>query len=553
MTSTVIHIEYICFIIPGIVFLVNTYGQLSRIEENGMPEIGRSSSRECTFHIETHLLNCSFRDLSCIPNGVPSNTEILQLSHNSIARLKTNDFKLMSSLKQLNLSFNVLSILEGGSLNGLAKLRTLDLSFNIISQIQLPFLSSVMSLQQLNFTSNSLYSFISENVTHPHLQTLILSRNRLGFFPNCTHKDGNMFPKLESLDLQGNSINVFTRDDFRGLAALEQLNLGRNQIKTIKTDCFRFAENLKSLKLDYNDLSSVDVNAFISNSLENLTLAKSKFCLNLTSSKTITFQKLPNLRLLNLGSCTFTTSLRSEAYSYLLSQQHHLEFLNLYMTRLNKTKLFYLIGRLTNVKHLAISDNTFDNLERATFETISKSLESLFMSKIRISTINQTSLPTILWTKLKEIDLTANPWNCDCGLVWFRKWLRTTNVTVKGYRKNPHEYECSAPTPYDKTPLSRMFHPTEIECFSSSADWCLDIVAGAISTVYSLILICAVIHRLRWHIRYWLFLYQVSYESLIIVLYTIHCVHFLVYVTDVCTIVFCIKFKKMQLAAYVEY
>ena len=44
--------------------------------------------------------------------------------------------------------------------------------------------------------------------------------------------------------------------------------------------------------------------------------------------------------------------------------------------------------------------------------------------------INPTSFPTNVLQSLQVLDLTNNNFICTCDLMWFRNWIRGTNVNI---------------------------------------------------------------------------------------------------------------------------
>ena len=139
----------------------------------------------------------------------------------------------------------------------------------------------------------------------------------------------------------------------------------------------------------------------------------------------------------------------------------------------------------------------------------------------KIAIINRTSLPEKLWSRLIRIDLSGNPFVCDCSLIWFRRWIQTTNVSIfrtKEGRSNIKEYKCNGPSELHGVPIVELSNPTVEECMQASYDWVF-----LVMLILSLALIIAssvasLLHRFRWHVKYWVFLYQVI---LVLVVYDI--------------------------------
>jgi len=137
------------------------------------------------------------------------------------------------------------------------------------------------------------------------------------------------------------------------------------------------------------------------------------------------------------------------------------------------------------------------------------------MRNIGVKTVNYTSLPRALWSNLRQLDLSNNPYVCDCQLVWFQRWLMkayTTSTTVIGLY-DPTAYRCSYPVEDAGKSIiglgGRMPKLNALTCFKSPPDWCLgqQILFAIVTSLVSFIV--SIVHRYRWHVRHWQFALQV--------------------------------------------
>ena len=83
-------------------------------------------------HVSSTSWIASGMDLTEVPSNIPSNTTVLDLSHNNITVLKVDSFHNLTDLRELHLSYNHLRDIQNGSLNGLVNLQILSLSFNCL-------------------------------------------------------------------------------------------------------------------------------------------------------------------------------------------------------------------------------------------------------------------------------------------------------------------------------------------------------------------------------------------------------------------------------------
>ncbi|XP_011605484.1 leucine-rich repeat-containing protein 17 [Takifugu rubripes] len=99
-------------------------------------------------------MDCSNRDLSEVPAGIPEDVVHIDLSNNSINHLKAKDFLGTKSLKVLNISNNNMQHADTGSFSGLLHLQKLDLSNNSLHFIQYGVLEDLYFLSELKLGGN---------------------------------------------------------------------------------------------------------------------------------------------------------------------------------------------------------------------------------------------------------------------------------------------------------------------------------------------------------------------------------------------------------------
>ncbi|XP_056137950.1 leucine-rich repeat-containing protein 17-like [Lampris incognitus] len=99
-------------------------------------------------------LDCSHRNLTEVPSGIPDDIVHMDLSRNSIRHLRARDFQEAGSLRTLNLSSNHLDHIEKASLFGLLHLHELDISDNSLHFIQYGVLEDLYFLSHLKLGGN---------------------------------------------------------------------------------------------------------------------------------------------------------------------------------------------------------------------------------------------------------------------------------------------------------------------------------------------------------------------------------------------------------------
>uniref|UniRef100_A0A3P8V623 Leucine-rich repeat-containing protein 17-like n=1 Tax=Cynoglossus semilaevis TaxID=244447 RepID=A0A3P8V623_CYNSE len=123
---------------------------------NPIPYQGKpDATTSChTYHFPEMRMDCSKRGLTEVPTGIPDDVVQIDLSFNSIHRLRAKDFQTARSLKSLNLSNNNIEHIDPASLSGLLHLRELDLADNGLHFIQYGVLEDLYFLSQLKLEGN---------------------------------------------------------------------------------------------------------------------------------------------------------------------------------------------------------------------------------------------------------------------------------------------------------------------------------------------------------------------------------------------------------------
>ncbi|XP_041942036.1 leucine-rich repeat-containing protein 17 [Alosa sapidissima] len=107
-----------------------------------------------TYLVPRPLLDCTSRDLKYVPADIPPDIVNMDMSTNSIQRLRPRDFATAKDLKTLNLSSNSLESIDTAAFAGLLYLRELDLSNNSLQFFQYGVLEDLYFLKRLSLGGN---------------------------------------------------------------------------------------------------------------------------------------------------------------------------------------------------------------------------------------------------------------------------------------------------------------------------------------------------------------------------------------------------------------
>lgn len=439
---------------------------------------------EANLHIKSFEMhdNSLIRD---IPAKLFSKLSISQLdfSGNYIARVDPNAFVGQEeSLTDINLSNNSLSVLPNWSL--LKNLENLDLSGNTISNIQDNVFAQNRQLKTLRIERNRICNLYPNalNETKQQLELLDLSNN---CFSNVPASSLRNFQKLAYLDLSANRITDVPNLQFMNMPSLRELRLNDNSIQNIQSLAFMNVPNLELLNLARNKLQSLDTNRFQSfdnlavmdltgnrlskivtsaysnmKSLKQLLLDDN----NITTVETLAISSLPQLQLVTMQRNNLQ-SLSRNAFDSLPSMQ----VLLLGGNKLQGLDAGMMSGMPT-LQQLNLHDNNLTAIQPSTFDPVPQ-LTTLDLGRNKIQTLSPDlfkKLAKLFWldlsqnrlssldtgtfsTKISNMILQGNSWQCDTKLDWFVNWLVANNVRT--FLPGQPEVTCAGPPDYAGTLL----------------------------------------------------------------------------------------------------
>lgn len=183
-----------------------------------------ASGFEGAIRLET--LNLSHNQINAIDSRTFTLPNLcdLDLSNNNLTKLDDHTFDKLVNLKQLNLSFNTIGNLNMKTFTQLINLEDLNLRRTNISHIQSGTFSHQYKLVALDLSENNLKK-LDFNLFLPilhDLQSLRLSTNQL---KDLNGFRNSLFPRLNSLDVQGNEFNCSYLSQFMGSINWEKIHL----------------------------------------------------------------------------------------------------------------------------------------------------------------------------------------------------------------------------------------------------------------------------------------------------------------------------------------
>ncbi|XP_026155776.1 toll-like receptor 13 [Mastacembelus armatus] len=285
------------------------------------------SLKNCTITYSADVfVNCADRKLVTVPDDIPRDATITELSSNNLKQISREDFRDMSKLRILILNNNKIAHVDDGSFIHLGALKYLDMSSNQLTILTAKLFQGLSNLNLLDLSSNyvqfihnSTFQFLPglhtvklgdnqlQQITDiqpilqvPHLQVLSLG---CSLFSSFDTKDLplNMSSGLKVLEISGNNLENFSIST-PIFPHLETIDIsGCNQPLVLKWDIpdKTFLKNITRLIINNAEFPFRNVQKVLMSldSLMHLTLDYSK----LVNKRVLaTVCKIPTLRILDL-------------------------------------------------------------------------------------------------------------------------------------------------------------------------------------------------------------------------------------------------------------
>ncbi|XP_076800581.1 toll-like receptor 7 isoform X1 [Clavelina lepadiformis] len=218
-----------------------------------------------------------------------SMTTILNLSHNKISEIRSDDLKHLIYLCSIDLSYNVFKKIDHLAFVSLSNLRQIDfvlkdvdpnVGFDFLCKLnfsaQIKFRWKMFDIQLFSFLVN--WNRIYHNCKASSVMELNIAHNDLravGLL--IKHGVLQFMPELRYLVLSGCNIFSPVSDDwFHGLSHLERLDMSHNNLALVPSTALRTTTKLHVLNLDHNNIIELMGNLSFLTDLKELTIAHNK-------------------------------------------------------------------------------------------------------------------------------------------------------------------------------------------------------------------------------------------------------------------------------------
>ncbi|XP_078414721.1 leucine-rich repeat and immunoglobulin-like domain-containing nogo receptor-interacting protein 2 [Cetorhinus maximus] len=404
----------------------------------------------CECAAQSKSVTCHRKRLTVIPEGIPIETKILDLSKNKLKNINPDEFASYTLLEVIDLSENIITIVEPGSFSNLFNLRSLRLRSNRLKLIPLGVFTGLSNLTMLDISENKIVILLDYTFQDlRNLKSLEVGDNDLVYI---SHRAFSGLLALEQLTLEKCNLTAVPTEALSHLHSLTHLRLCHLHINAIHAYSFKKLYRLKHLEIDHWPLLDV----LPANSLHGLNLTSLSITnTNLSAIPNGVFKHLIYLVYLNLSYNPISTVESGMLQDLIRLQELHLVRAQL-LTIEPRSFKGLLALRVLNVSH-----NLLDTLEESAFQTVKN---------------------------LQVLCIDHNPLACDCRLLWIlqrRKVLRFSEEqpmcaspeSIKGKRFQdfndlylPSYFTCQKPEIRDKSPQHVVVDEGQVAQFNCRAD-----------------------------------------------------------------------------------
>ena len=336
---------------------------------------------------------------------------------------KNSSMKLFSgvhrSISEISIGNNPLVQLSESTFDGVQKLVDLD-ARNTLLNTCYEGLKEFESLLKLDFSTNNI-SVCNTSVFPQTIDTLNLGQNHLLSVPDfCSPNGTSNSPNLQSLNLKANKIKAIKRRSFDCLPSITSLVLDDNPLEYIASKAFYYLTGLQSLYLNNVEqhLPMVFEDSYYIPSLIKFNYVGNTCCLNITNCTKLEYVDLSSSDL---------------SYEVFNAKEHfgHLPKLkSLYLISVQwewiPNRFFKLFPML---EYVNLGSNRISTLNKSLFLEQSR-IKTMILRDNQISHIGHETFPPMFWQIIEFFDLSFNPFNCDCSLLWFRDKFKASTKNI---------------------------------------------------------------------------------------------------------------------------
>ncbi|XP_061332246.1 toll-like receptor 2 type-2 isoform X2 [Pezoporus flaviventris] len=216
----------------------------------------------------TEICNCSSMGLEFIPPGLTAKTTVLNLAHNRIKHIHSQDLRQAVNLRALLLQANKISSIDEDSFRSLGKLELLDLSNNSLAHLSPAWFERLFSLQHLHLQGSS-YRDLGQSSLFSKLRNL--SSLHLGNPWFSTIRQGNFegVVLLDKLWIDGGNLSHYEPGSLELIRKINHMIINVRNISIVSAivrDLLHSVTWLEVREIDLNEPAETQLLRVMSNS-----------------------------------------------------------------------------------------------------------------------------------------------------------------------------------------------------------------------------------------------------------------------------------------------
>ncbi|XP_075607857.1 toll-like receptor 2 type-1 isoform X1 [Balearica regulorum gibbericeps] len=411
---------------------------------------------------DTQLCNCSSMGLDFIPPGLTGKITTLNLSHNRIKHIRSQDLQQAVNLRALLLQSNKISSIDEDSFRSLGKLELLDLSNNSLAHLSPAWFGHLFLLQHLHLQGNS-YRDLGESSLFSSLRNL--SSLHLGNSQFSTVRQGN-FEGIELLDklwIDGGNLSQYEPGSLKSIKKINHMIISLRRINVFSAIVRDLLHSViwlevRKIKLEVENKSLVQ-NSTLPFRIQKLTFKDALFIDEYISQVIVLLKEIISLQEFEAIDCVLegkgiwdTKKIASSGQNFvetikvinvMIMNFHLFMDLNGMESQINNVKSLTIVSsrvfmvscklakHFSSLLYLDFHDNLIANnrLNETICENAWPSLQTLNLSQNSLKSLKQTADFITRLPKLINLDISENNFGEIPDVCEWPKTLKYLNLS----------------------------------------------------------------------------------------------------------------------------